>query len=295
MGRSLAASVPWSQIKTAIATNSQASHGLLSGKSAMSATASLPADIPVPWLPAGWREDTTCSIGDIVSFALWIRDPMYRTATTNIRRAMEMEEAAALLHAIDAAWKDNKSRGWVRKHLEEDLRDRAAGVAAPPDAWESVRSLRRAAMLVDYVCIQKGIRVALWWPDCNTVTCIPCSPCSPCEMPSDAAEPSAVVYNLNCTTGKSLVGLTGAAYPAVQWTSLHVLAKSGGNGFTWIPPACAPSIGSLTVAAIYEQIIALKADEPKIGGRIVLWNRLQWLRLCKSLEGEKMTPPNQGL
>jgi hypothetical protein len=76
----------------------------------------------LPWLP-DFTEDTTFVISDAVSLALWIRDPLFRTATPSVRRAMEKEEAAFLLHSSEVAWKEKggKARGWVRKHLEEDL------------------------------------------------------------------------------------------------------------------------------------------------------------------------------
>ena len=222
-----------------------------------------------------------------MSFALWIKDPMYRTATASIRRTMEMEEAAALLHAIDDTWKENKTRGWIRKHLEEDLRDRASGVAAQPDVWETVRTTRRAALLVDYVCVVRGIRVALWWSDYKTATCIPLT-FSSSQTDDDtgivsvpvSANPGSSVFNLNATTGHVMVGKNGAAFPGSQWLALQESAK---EGWSWAPPACAPSIGSLTVANIHEQILALQPDEPKTGGRLGLWNKLQWLRLKVSL------------
>jgi hypothetical protein len=264
--KSLAASVPWSQISSAIAMNPTAAVGI-PVKTAAATLLSLPPDEPVPWFPKGWIEDTTCSIGDIVSFSLWIRDPMYRTATLSVRKTMEMEEAATLLHSIDTAWKENKTRGWIRKHLEEDLRERSAGAAAPPDVWESVRTVRRAALLADFVCSQRGFRVALWWPEYKSASCIPVV--APADLP---------IYNLDCKTGRIIVGPAGAAVPAVEWPKLLDV-----KDFTWTPPACVPSIGTLTVAAIHELIVAMEPTAPKTGGRVGLWNRYQWLRFLQSL------------
>jgi hypothetical protein len=43
----------------------------------------------------------------------------------------------------------------------------------------------------------------------------------------------------------------------------------------WIPPASAPSAGSLTVAQIQERIKTMGGQVT--GNRQILWNRLMWL------------------
>ena len=114
------------------------------------------------WCP-GWTTDTALIL-DAISLSLWIREPLYRTAAIPVRKAMEMEEASTLLNEIETAWKANKGRGWVRKHLEEDLRMRAAG-GEPAADWDTVRTQRRAAYLVDYIATVRSLRFGLWWSD----------------------------------------------------------------------------------------------------------------------------------
>jgi hypothetical protein len=63
---------------------------------------------------------------------------------------------------------------------------------------------------------------------------------------------------------------------------------SASKEISWIPAASLPSIGSMTVAQIQEALVALDPDATKTGGRIVLWNRLQWIRLLRSLEGKEI-------
>jgi len=271
--RSLAASVSWNLLSEAIGLNPAAATVLPNSKSASSSVVALPADVSVPWLPAGWIEDTTCSLGDIVSFILWIRDPMYRTATASVRRTMEMEEAAALLHGIDAAWKEHKNRGWIRKHLEEDLRERASGAVAAPDAWETARALKRAALLVDYVCIMRGVRIALWWPELKSMTVFPLT-----------GGGTANIFGINCTTGHGLVSPNGASGISPSFLQPLLLSERvHAADIVWTMPQSAPSIGATTVAAITEQIQTLLPGTTPTGNRSSLWSRLQWLRFTADI------------
>lgn len=274
--RDNAASVPWSELEAAIQANPQRGLGLqVPARTATASVAALPTEEPLTWLP-GWTEDTTFTVSDIVSFVLWIRDPMYRGATAAVRRVMEKEEAAALLHGSEAAWKEHgsgsggggKARGWVRKHLEEDLRHRSGGGDPAPDAWEAVRTQRRAALLVDYICTVRGLRVALWWPEQKMVSVIGVG---------------GEVVGLNCTSGHVLLGpgTSGWKVAATAWPALLSTAKD----MTWQPAASAPAVGSMTMAQIQDAIALIKPDAPKTGNRTTLWTRLQWLRFEQSLAG----------
>jgi len=271
--RDLAASVPWANMQAAILANPQRGMGLgLSGASG--AVATMPAEESVSWLPAGWSEDTTQTIADAVSFALWIREPLYRTATPAVRRAMESEEASALLNASETTWKEQNGRvrGWVRKHLEEDLRQRSGGAAPAPDAWEAVRTARRAALLLDYVCVMRGLRVAIWWPEHKTVSIFPAAGGVPADTP---------LVQLNALSGRVLMGPNGATMVATEWPALCGRAVD----MTWTPALSVASMGTMTVAQIQEALQAISPDAERSGGRQVLWNRLHWHRLLAALNG----------
>ena len=267
--RHQAASVPWSDMEAAIQANTQRFTGLQGGKASTSVT-SIPADSNVPWLP-GWSEDTSVTITDGVALSLWIRDPLYRIAAPNIRRSMEMEEASHLLHSSETAWKqfNGRARGWIRKHLEEDLRTRAGGGDPLTDMWETVRTTKRASLLLDYICITRDLRVALWWPDHKAVTVVPLT------------SPIVNVSQLNCVSGRMLLGPSSqTSVPGSSWTV--------SNEFVWAPPASSASIGAHTVGQIQERIQALCPDSGSIvTGRTALWNRLMWLTLQASLAGAK--------
>jgi hypothetical protein len=78
---------------------------------------------------------------------------------------------------------------------------------------------------------------------------------------------------------------TGYKVSGATWPLL--LEKAG--DITWIPAASISAAGGQTVAQIQERITALPggADQPKTGGRTVLWNRLHWLTLVVSLKGQE--------
>jgi hypothetical protein len=228
----------------------------------------------------GWTEDPTTNVADGISLSLWVQDPLYRIASPAIRRSMEMEEAASLLQSSEAAWKSHngKIRGWVRKHLEEDLRLRAGGGDAAPDAWTSVKTNKRAALLLDYICVMRGIRVALWYPDQKAVTVVPLS----------GPEVKATnVTQLNCLSCRILFSAQAiSSTPAADWPALQMAAKAAGD-IAWIPPASAPAIGSQTVGQIFERILAMPGGSTavKTGGRAALWSYYLWLKLKASLSG----------
>lgn len=281
MSKHQAASVSWTDISAAIRANPKRAASLQTGTASTSVSV-LPDEAAVSWISGGqWTEDASFTVTDPVSFSLWMRDPLYRIATPAIRRSMEMEEAAFLLHGSETAWKQHngRTRSWIRKHLEEDLRLRAGGGDPAPDAWEAIRTTKRAALLLDYVCIVRSLRVALWWPDLKAVTVVPLS-----GLPVQAP-----VAQLNCLSGRMLIGPAGEmSVPAATWPALLLKASSD---IVWAPPASSPSIGSNTVAQIHDRIqLFLDPAQPyvKTGGRTAIWNRLMWLTLEASLNGKEV-------
>jgi hypothetical protein len=266
-------------MEEAIKANPQRGARLQGSGSASGSIAALPSDRAISWLP-GWTEDPTTNVADAIALSLWIQDPLYRIASPAIRRSMEMEEAGSLLQASETAWRthNGKIRGWIRKHLEEDLRLRAGGGDPAPDAWISVKTNKRAALLLDYVCIMRGIRVALWYPDQKAVTVVPLS---------GSEVKAKVVTQLNCLSCRILFSAQSTSYVAPgDWPALQMTAKSAGD-IAWIPPVSAPSIGSQTVGQIFERIQAMPGGSTavKTGGRAALWSYYLWLKLKASLLG----------
>lgn len=270
--------VSWAELSAAIATNPHRSKGcgFMAGSAGHSISAT-PEDtgIGVSWLSTpGWTEETTFVAADVLSFVLWLQNPLYRAAMDGIRRAMEQELATTLLKDVSSLWRSHggKGRGWVRKHLEEDLRARAAGPIA--DFWKGLRNNRRIAHFADFICVVRKATIGIWWPVGRAVSMIPLSG-------ADVA--ASGVSQINAETGRPLLGPTGATQlkPATEWGIL----VSGAREINWIPPACAPSVGAQTVAQIQERIEAITGSGKKTGNRAALWAALHWELLQKELAG----------
>jgi hypothetical protein len=127
-----------------------------------------------------------------------------------------------------------------------------------------VRTNKRAALLTDYVCVVRGLRVALWWLDPALTSAT-----------TTSIGAGQQIIQLNATSGHVLVAENGFLTSAPAWNRL----ATG----RWIPAASAPSIGSTTVAQITEQLVAL--GETPTGNRQALWNHLQWILLVRSIHG----------
>lgn len=281
--------VAWAELSAAIQVNPQRGLALGSGSSAAFSLMTMPDTPPtLEWLTGtnGWTEDTTFTIPDVVSFVLWVSDPLYRAAAPSLRRAMEVEEAQTLLHGSEQAWSDQhgRARGWVRKHLEEDLRARASGAKPAPDAWEAVRTQRRAALLVDYVCVMRGLRIALWWPGLVTASPNQLRVAETVAEPANQEQPTTVtmipgttgpVVQLNAVSGHILMKADGTmTIEATEWPALVTAAQA-----TWFPAPCSPSIGSSTVAQIQERLALIDPSANRTGNRAALWMRLMWATL----------------
>lgn len=277
--------VSWSALSEAIQANPQRGARLLGvAKSASASIAVMPdTDVSLTWLP-GWKEDTAFSVTDAVSLFLWISDPLFRTAVAGVRRTMEMEVASALLMANEKEWKarGGRHRGWVRKHLEEDLRGRSAGADPAPDFWEQVRTNKRAALLLDFVCVVRGVRVALWWPSHKMVTTVPLT----------GVVPMAGVININCESGHVMLdpaATGGWRSDAAGWATAAV---GKAVDITWIAPLCSPSAGAQTIAQIQERLTAVGAPSVSGGGKAAMWTRYLWQTLVNSLAGKESAAPS---
>jgi hypothetical protein len=270
------AAVSWAELSAAIAANPHRSVACgLTG--ARRSVAALPKEVPVEvsWLPAGsgWTEETTFVATDVLSFVLWVQDPMYRAATEGVRRGMEREAATTLLNGLDAAWRSHhgKARGWIRKHLEEDLGGRSAGTLPVPEFWARLQTVRRVALLADYILICRGMRMGVWRPTAGTVTMMPLS-----------GGGSAPVAQLNGETGRPMLSAKGELLmrPASAWADLVTATPRIG----WQAPACAPSAGSSTVGQIQERLGGVGCSG-RTGSRASLWSLLQWELLVRDLAG----------
>lgn len=261
MNTTVRETVSWSELSAAIQANPNRTR-----RPALKQGLSIPTLVALSWLPS-WSEDTTCTVPDVVSFALWSRDPMYRATTASGRRTMEMEEAQELLLTLESSWKahNGRARGWVRKHIEEDLRGRAGGGEPVPEFWTAGHEKKRTALLIDYVCIVRGLRVAVWWPEIKSVTMFP--------MTGGQGD----VWQINGDSGRMLINDRKFN---VAPTAAGAILMSG-VGITWAPPASISS--TQTLAELTTALTQYGVSVPK--GKADAWRLLQWQRLLASLSG----------
>lgn len=105
---------------------------------------------------------------DPLRLAIEVRDPMYAIATSQVRQTIECEEARTLEALINTLYtsESGRSRGWTKAALEAYILPRAAaGLAVgPKDAfdWSAVATDKKTAAILDFVCIAKNIRLAVW-------------------------------------------------------------------------------------------------------------------------------------
>jgi hypothetical protein len=96
------------------------------------------------------------------------RDAMYDIASFSVRQSMEAEEARILESKLGELYKNEsgRSRGWTKTHLEAYLVPRAAsGGSVPPKQvfdWSKIFTDKTTSATLDYVCLAKGIRIAVW-------------------------------------------------------------------------------------------------------------------------------------
>ncbi len=105
---------------------------------------------------------------DPICIGIEAQDAMYSIANRNTQQSLECEEARRLEARISELYKEEsgRSRGWVKTKLEAFFLPRAAVGArvAAKDAfaWEKIWDDKEASAILDFVCLAKGIRLAVW-------------------------------------------------------------------------------------------------------------------------------------
>jgi hypothetical protein len=105
---------------------------------------------------------------DPICLAIERTDAMYSIANRNVQQTLECEEARRLEARISELYKEEsgRSRGWVKTKLEAFFLPRAAvgSRVASKDAfvWEKIWTDKEASAVLDFICLAKGIRLAVW-------------------------------------------------------------------------------------------------------------------------------------
>lgn len=105
---------------------------------------------------------------DPICIAIGHRDPMYEIASASVRQSIEAEEARLLESKIAELYKNEsgRSRGWTKTALDAFFLIRAASGGHVPAKqafeWSGVFSDKQTSALLDFICLAKGIRLAVW-------------------------------------------------------------------------------------------------------------------------------------
>jgi len=95
-------------------------------------------------------------------------DAMYAIASVAVQKSIECEEARRLESRINELYKEEsgRSRGWVKSKLDIFFGPRATigGRVMAKDTfdWEKIWTNKDASAILDFVCLAKGIRLAVW-------------------------------------------------------------------------------------------------------------------------------------
>lgn len=204
------------------------------------ATAAVAAAAPVTVRPAVAKH-----IIDPIVIGLERRDPLYADAPLRTQRTIEQEEATRLEASLDELYRSQsgRSRGWTKVGLEAMLKPRCASggdIAALDRAkkaflWAVVYDDKPTSAFLDFVCVAKQIRVAIWFEKERRVVLYPAA---------DIPDSSPPLYHLD-STGRMRTG--GAA----EMSENQLLEFCAASGWTLLPPhSVLHTLQSLTLSEL---------------------------------------------
>jgi hypothetical protein len=112
---------------------------------------------------------------DPVCIGIEVRDTMYAIATPSVKQSIECEEARVIEGKLDELYKsqNGRSRGWIKTTLVEFIVPRAAAGGRVPFKqafnWSAIWTDKKTSAALDFVCLAKGIRLAVWHEADKTV------------------------------------------------------------------------------------------------------------------------------
>jgi hypothetical protein len=129
-------------------------------------------------------------------------EPLYNSAPRLTKHQMEIAEAQRLETLMNDVYakESGRSRGWTKSGIEQMLKPRCASggdikelerarVSFP---WKLIRDDKLASAFLDFICVCKQIRLAVWDIDAKIVALYPAA--DPCSKPRDTKYP---LYHVN--------------------------------------------------------------------------------------------------
>lgn len=183
---------------------------------------------------------------DPIALGIEHRDALYDGAPHTTRARMECEEAELMEKRLDELYKSEggRSRGWTKTGIDRFIKPRCAsgGDIRALDrvkcgfAWNLLREDKPLSAFLDFLCLAKGIRVAVWFQETKHIIIYPAAD----KYGSSATEYP--LYHMDSTGN-------------VIHSGLHTCADLGTyanvEGFTLLPPASViHSLSGLTLGEL---------------------------------------------
>ena len=158
-----------------------------------------------------------------------LANPMYLAAPGRTRHQMELEEAQRIEGILNDLYKSQggRSRGWTKVGLEAMIKPRCASGgdlkeidrAKKAFLWPLVVDDKATAAFLDFLCVAKGIRVAVWFDETKQVVLYPASD------------------NPDTATPIPLYHVTAKGYPRMGLpTCTDLMTYCDSNSFVLMPP-----------------------------------------------------------
>lgn len=189
-------------------------------------------------------------------------DPLYLGAPRRTQHKIEIEEAQRLEKCLDELYKScaGRSRGWTKVGLEGMIKPRCSSGgdlkeldrAKKPFLWPIASSDKPTSAFLDFVCLAKKIRLALWDADKKRVYIYPAADAPVLDSSDRSTFP---LYHID-TTG----------HPRHGFSSCEELVKfCDSNKWVLLPPASVfHSLSGLTLDEL--ESVGKRLGMPTVSG-----------------------------
>lgn len=188
---------------------------------------------------------TTKTMIDPIVLGIELVEPLYDGAPARTRHQMETEEAQRIELRVSELYgsEGGRSRGWTKVGLDNFIKPRCAsgGNSVELDRakkafpWQLLGEDKVVSGFLDFLCVAKQIRVAVWFEDTKLIMLYPAAD----AVSTLISQQSIPLYHVTCK-GERRVG--GSS----ECRDLYAVAAK--RGFSIIPPlSVLKSLSSLTL------------------------------------------------
>ena len=195
---------------------------------------------------------------DPIVLGIELKEPLYEESPFRTKHQMECEEAKRIEALLEELYKNQggRSRGWTKGGLELWVKPRCAsgGDIRELDRvkkaflWSLIGDDKASSAFLDFVCVAKNIRIAVWFLDIKQVLLYPAAD------NLDAAK-TFPLYNIT-SNGLQYNGLS---------TTKELVEYCDSNSFVLLPPySVTHSLGTLSLAELAS--VGTKLGMPSVEG-----------------------------